>query len=710
MLFPVMQIQALEALPEASSPQNPGYVVFYTGHCAERVGIKVAGGRETSVQGLSGLVHQAERSVEPVLAKCPNAQEIVVDVRSNQTPTLASYFSLSRADNWKPSSPLSKGELKSLLESEGYQAFAGPRPIYSVAYWRFVDNRFDVFYGNDLENRMVATHVEKSSDEYRLRGQIFDLGYNESGRVCTASREGYALWGSFTLTVSSKLASLPMSINWCGETQQPGDSETTEFFALGYNLSLDATLADLRTKLASSSRLIVSENTEGPREALIDREFYRVYATQDDLCSAPEFDVIYRVNHERRNSIFSGQYEKAISNVLGALTSRRCGEAKQFTVNAYSAGDVQRWDSITFAYSSRAAASEEVPFRVARRTSSDAAKAHEAYLAANLFGLCEGPFCALPGGRYLNAIYRGDLAIVRQIDGLHREGVYDYLQRSKAALGLGNVSAAIDPSYDVNKVQLLRQVANKYMHAYGTWGEACLDPGFQKQHYEYTTPVVIETDEYGTTTSGGITFEADYTLNPEFFPLRDKLATYRGAKNSNDPSNLEVKGAIYRGIVELTRTGNCRDKTVKEFERQLRALTEAVLTNPGATPPTDAVRPPKPPRIVADPFRPMENKKGQAIAWNAPASMPKIAKGAGRDAPRPMNQQQRMQKMNEEMQAGQQKLEKDMAAIQSRVAEAQKQGKSQAELMQMMMSGQQEMMQLQQKFQEEMQRIQMRYQ
>lgn len=709
-LFVASQARAVEVLTEASSANPQEYLVLYTGHCAPRVGMKVISGRQASDASVDGLVIQASQSVKHLLAKCPQLEEVHVDVRSSQTPTLASYFTMAAANGWAPSDSLSNGELKSLLEDADYQAFAGPRPIYSKAYWRFARGRFDVVYGNDLENRMVATHVERGASDYRLKGQVYDLGYNESGLSCASSREGYALWGSFSMTVSTQLASLPISIKWCAEADGAGKVEDTEFFALSYGASLAPTIQTLSAQFAGAASLIDVSDEANAREPLIDREFYRVYATQDDICTSPEFDVIYRVNHERRDSVFAGDYQKSVSNIVSTLASRRCGSASRFVVNAYSQGDTEPWDQITFTFDNSAGA---IPFRVARRNASAAAEAFDAFLEANRFGPCEGPFCELSGGRYLNAVYRGDLDVVKQIDALHREALYAYINKSKTQLGLdGRLDGLFDPSFDVNKIQLLEQVANKYMHAYGLWGDDCLDPGSQEKRYEYTTPVIIETDEYGTSTSGGITFDATYTLNPEFFPLRDKLASYRGAKTSDDPSNLEVKGSIYRGVVELNKSDDCRSAQVKEFERQLRVLTEALLQRPGITPPTDAVRPPEPERIVGPAFTASANAATASVTWNAPAALPSMptATSSGERPARPMNEQQRMAKMGEEMTAAQNKLEADMTAIQTDMAKAQRQGASPQKLMQMMQASQATMMQLQQEFQKEMARIQQRYQ
>lgn len=709
----------LVQLPEASGPQ--GYVVVFTGHCAERVGLKVMSGRRKKAVGIPELVQHAEQSVEYVLAICPQVQDIVGDVRISQNPMAAMYFTMSRAGGWKVEKQIRSGELHSLLEGAGYQTFAGPRPIYSKGYWRLDNGRLDAVYGNDLENRMVATHVERyGSDDYRVRGQIYDLGYNQSGIACESSRKGYALWGSVTLTVSAKLSAIPIAIKWCAEASDNSKTVDSEFFELPWYGSAstkpDSTAQVLSAAFGTMPGVIDVSATTGLREPLIDRELYQVYATTGDFCSDFEFDLVYRVNHQRRASLFNGKFDQSVSNIVGTLAGRRCGEAKRFAVNNYSAGDPERWDRVEYEYISNAGSNIEIPYRVSRRIKSTRAQASNQKTMDLQFGTCEGPFCELPGGRYLNAIYSGDLVVVRQIDGLHQAALNRVVQGQKARLGGGVLAQAYDSLFDPTTQQMLMQVANKYMHAYEMWGDSCFDPGADTKRYSYTTPVVIETDEYGTTTSGGETFETTYTLNAEFFPLRDQLATYKGAKRSDDPANLEVKGSIFKGIVELTQTGDCRSPEVKQLEKQLRAMTSEVQRNPGALPPTDAVRPPRIEQIVAPGFAPISSASGLEVAWNAPVPLPEFAgaetAGAGATGsaqPRLMNQQERMEKANQEMIAAQTKYQDELAAVQLRAAQAAKAGRSQAEMMKMMQEGQAEMMRLQQEFQQEMARIRQKY-
>lgn len=713
-VFMLTDASAVEPLPRASGSR--GHVVYFTGACAERVGIKILGGRGADGDDTAALVRHAQESVQELLERCPQTREILADVRSSKNRGVQTYFTMSRANGWQAEGMTGIGEIQSLLENAGYRVFVGPRPNYSKAYWRLENGRFDAVYGNDLENRMVATYIERRSpDDYRIRGQVYELGYNESGVTCDSSREGYALWGSFTMTVALKFDAMPIAINWCAKNDEPGKTASTDFLDQPWYGSPSSkpasTVEQLIERLSAEQGVINSGDTRLAREPLIDREFYRLFATKPDFCKHREFDLIYRVNHERRGSVFNEKFDQSVSNIVDTFAGRRCGPAPRFTVNNYSAGDPDSWDSIEYEFISNASVDVAVPFRVKNRKASARAKAFDQLLANQQFGPCEGPFCEFSGGRYLNAIYRGDLDVVRQIDGLHQAALDRFKERQAAMLGGGFLAQAYDVVIDTKQQQMLRQVANKYMHAYGMWGDACLDPGAETKAYKYTTPVVIETNEYGATTSGGITIETTYTNNSDFFPLRNKLASYRGAKRSDDPANLDVKGPVFKGIVSLTQSGDCRSPEVKQFERELRRLTEEVLSSPGALPPTDAVSPPALERIIGPAFAPVIAENAPSVPWNAPVPLPTVSqvKDAGGAPARPMNQEERMAKANQEMLAAQKEFEDRSNAIGLRTAQAAKAGSSQAEVMKLMQEGQAEMLKLQQQMQEEVFRIQQKY-
>ena len=339
--------QAVEELVEATAIAPAEYAVFYTGFCAERVGLKLISVARGGERDVEGLIKKAEASVPHLLKRCPGVEEIVADVRSRRDPTNAAYFTMRRADNWNPKATITSVELRSVLDAAGYRVVAGPRPLYAKAYWRLEKERFELVYGNDLENRMVATHfARQGAGEYRIRGQLYELGYSESGRRCDTSREGYPLWGVFTMEVSADLQALPITIDWCAGVDGAAFRETTELFELPWPGAVsgrqESTPLLLGRALSNASSTINAEPARdgGSRPPLIDREYYRVYATQPDLCTQLQFDVVYRVNHERRDSVFSGSYTRAISNVVGSLVSRRCGSASRFVVNAYEVGDV----------------------------------------------------------------------------------------------------------------------------------------------------------------------------------------------------------------------------------------------------------------------------------------------------------------------------------------------------------------------------------
>ncbi|MEL6869371.1 MAG: hypothetical protein AAFO81_06185 [Pseudomonadota bacterium] len=701
-MMTAVAVSAPAVAVEQLTPVNPGFMLNYPGVCSSRIALQAIGRLARGQDALPALIGEAEQAVDKLVAKCPDVQTIAVSARDARARD-AALFTMSRANQWRVEHYTTLSGLESVLSQAGYQAAAGPRPYFAKAWWRVENGRFEAVYGHDLDNRLVATHIERADSGYNLRGQFYDSGFHESQRQCDDEREGYRLWGSFAMSVSTDNQALPMTIKWCAAANESGDNAVTELWDLPSNgaANTGSVVAALDAALSTQSNIIQStEGRSGP-ELLIDREMFRVFVARQPLCKTREVDLVYRINHEARGSLFPGDYDDSIANTVSDLLGRRCGEILKFRVNAYSAGDEVPWDTTEYRYRRN---SGEIPYQGVTVFQSEAAQDHRQAMAKQSFGPCSGAFCEYPGGRYLNAIYRGDLSIVRQIDALHREALAAFKQSQLELAGrmLGDAAAKIyDTVAQPGQVQLLPVVANKYMHAYGMWGDACLDPGAVTQPYRYVTPTVIETDEYGTTTSGGLVIETTYTNNPEFFPLRDKLASHKGANRSDDPANLAVKGAIFKGIVAMTKSGDCRSAEVKQFERNLRQLTETVMDNPGVEPPTASVRAFAPPPVIKPPFVPVAQTAGTTVAWNAPAPLPALpAKDAPRASKQPVPaaaQDPRLAGM-----AAMQKYEERMIAAQQPLLKARERGASQEELAQLTRQAQQEMQEALRLYQQEL--------
>jgi hypothetical protein len=324
-----------------------------------------------------------------------------------------------------------------------------------------------------------------------------------------------------------------------------------------------------------------------------------------------------------------------IGPLLRRVAHEHCAEPLTATLANYSLGADEAWDRMTFQFrpiQPSALGGDENYLQVLDHFYGAGAEAHAALVDANLLGpACEAePFCHLAGGRYLNAIYRGDLDAIRQMDHIYAESATLSQSLSFSEAGRNDrVTQVVAGVLNMTESQLLSEAANKYLHAYAAWGENCLDPGSKPYTFEHTDTVIVETDAFGVVTrSGGTHYEATYTLNPEFFPLRDRIGSYYGAADSDDPFNRPGKALVFSGIVEMKREYDCRSPEVKQFERQLLALTNRVLSDPGTTPPTQANLPPRPEGILLGSFPQVPVAAAalsNPIARSLPLALPRVA-------------------------------------------------------------------------------------
>ncbi|MEQ8206151.1 MAG: hypothetical protein RIA65_08255, partial [Woeseia sp.] len=562
-----------------------------------------------------------------------------------------------------PTEIASNDALVDALIGAGYLPGNGPTNVSRQAFVKYNDGRLDVIYGNNFDGRMVASYFEKKMMEgaepprlshYTVRGHWYEPGNEQAGGQCAESREGYPLWGSFSMAVYPSMNRMSTQRKSCVDHDEEGKSESGALADLGihdygkYGLEpfkLAKILSDQIGAAGSFTATADSQEYARTRQPLYASDKLRLYARRPDLCSHLRFDAVYRVNSEQRDGEFDGNYTRMLGRLLRRVANEQCENPLSASVDNYSLGDTENWDRMSFQFRPirpSPLGGDENYLQLLDHSNGPRANAHDAWLAANLLGpaCTDGPFCSLPGGRYLNAIYRGDLNGIRQMDHIYAEEKREYLRRQMPSGEANNpIIDMFNAVLDADEIQLLREAANKYLYSYPAWGESCLDPGWQARTYEYTAPVIIETDEWGATTrSGGEHYEATYTLNPEFFPLRDRIAGYGGADDSDNPLNRPAKSQVFLGIVEMKRGYDCRSSEVKQFERQLRVLTNNVLEQPGTTPPTTANLPPVAPKAMAAAFPPVPSAPAVAssrISINAPVKLPTVAATVSIETKRP---------------------------------------------------------------------------
>lgn len=657
-------------LPEAAQASGygatrVGYSLAYSGACGEVVGASINYSSRTAVgDALPEALQYARDSVRHLLARCADAQTIVVDLRGRPTsPPLFYRFEMHRGDDWAPTRLARNVDIAEALLESGYLPMQGPLPVSRHSYVRWQNGRLDFIYGNRLESRMAATHVEKKMmtgaspprvSHYVVRGDWYELGNERPDGSCPVSREGYALWGSFSMTVSASANRIEVQRRRCAGHQSDARSESIvlsdlrlgDLQKLGIEpFHIGASLAEGFEATGNFAADSTGEAFARARRPLHATDSLRIYPRAPDLCTHRDLDAFYRINSERRDDAFGGNYTRTIGTLARRIINERCAEPSIVSVTNYRHGDPEPWDRMTFQIRPERPApfgGDQNYLRLIDHFPGEAARAHEAWLQRNVLGpaCTDGVFCELPGGRYLNAVYRGDLNAIRQMDHLYAQSVNRYVG---TAMPQGESNNPINQVFggflNAPEIQLLEDAANKYLYSYAAWGESCLDPGAQARTFVHVEPVVVETDEWGvTTTSGGERYEATYTVNPEFFGLRDRVGSYRGARNSDDVRNLPEKSQVYAGIVGMKRSYGCRSTEVKEFERQLRELTARVLDDPGTTPPSAANRPPQVQRTQAAAFPEMptvQAVESTGIRTAAPTDLPNVAAPAVVETRRP---------------------------------------------------------------------------
>ncbi len=169
----------------------------------------------------------------------------------------------------------------------------------------------------------------------------------------------------------------------------------------------------------------------------------------------------------------------------------------------------------------------------------------------------KGPFYSLPGGEFLDAIYRNDKEEIE--DG----SLYSWDE--------------IPPS-----VSMVIFVANKYMYAYQfNWNKCCTPPK-NSDKISKTFSVTIQEKKYENLygmdmgSVPGWTSSAHYIVPKEFSFLLDKLGHNMGsdvmelaARRFKWGSVLEV----FKGIDQLQKDYDCDSIEIKQFEKNLISLT-----------------------------------------------------------------------------------------------------------------------------------------
>jgi hypothetical protein len=191
---------------------------------------------------------------------------------------------------------------------------------------------------------------------------------------------------------------------------------------------------------------------------------------------------------------------------------------------------------------------------------------------------CDGNFCGLSGGVYLNAIYNNDLALVKRLD-----SSLNAQFRKKTG---GMLAFAENITGKKQDMSLLPVLADTYIVEDGK-GYA---PSLQcykdavKKTITHTNPTYDVWDHRGMYdgVAGGEVSRYSYIIRPELMSLCDKVCDHLGG--AGERSAVRSLGHIganntLQGVVEMVKKFPCESKDMLKFEQNLRIMTEQYFEN-----------------------------------------------------------------------------------------------------------------------------------
>lgn len=599
-------VSATELIPEATQSGGQGqqqyrYQLWYSGICAEHIGVDVGYSGRQSLTDITDNLHQYVKDSLPILMqRCPQAR--VIHVEASGKPRDQYRFLLSKDSGWSVSNTYWVSELAADYARQGFEYFSSAP--FRHAVMKLQDSQLLGHYGPRLQHHFISTGFEKHMlpdaqparvHYLAVKGYWYQLSAGVRSTACAESRDGYGYWGSYIMRFYPGQNSVSMDRKACAEFADKGKGDKVRFAtpmpsqAKGWGVTdrksvqlLYASLEALNISPVGG----VQKLTRSDRKPLYESDLLTIYPTSDDWCLERRLDAVYKVDSASRDREFGGNYARNIAGHVYQLVKEYCQENPLTgSVNNYQQGEQDYWDQMSFQFRPQQSQSltpaSGYP-KLITHNKSQSAKQHQAYLQANHLGpACQGaPFCELPGGRYLNAIYRGDVATVKEIDALYVKEFYR--ERLGASVGSGNpfkdIFGGIVGDLNTKELLLTGDAVNKYMYVYKDWPQSCLEPGAESKVFEYTTPVVVETDPWGMThRSGGDYYKATYITNPEFFTLRDRVGSAYGSQRSDNPWLVTSKHLVFKGLVEMKQSYDCKSQDVKIFEQNLIRISTQLL-------------------------------------------------------------------------------------------------------------------------------------
>lgn len=190
----------------------------------------------------------------------------------------------------------------------------------------------------------------------------------------------------------------------------------------------------------------------------------------------------------------------------------------------------------------------------------------------------EGPFKGLPGEAYLNAVYHGDLKLVRKADKNYAASLKKlYLLATNNNPGaLGNVITQAFLSINIHD-----SISAKYLFQYEKRFASCLREDAEIFGIEEKVPGIVASNMLGIELwrTNGFSNIYTYKINTEFAPVFRQVGTMKPEAmalinfflNSGQP---DYRLQVVKGVEQILQTFECNDPVIKQFEANLQALYE----------------------------------------------------------------------------------------------------------------------------------------
>ncbi len=293
-------------------------------------------------------------------------------------------------------------------------------------------------------------------------------------------------------------------------------------------------------------------------------------------------NLVYRVPHAERGELFLEQYGDLGTTVIEPLVkAQKCWP--DVTVYLFREGETEHWDALRFRQVEVAGISPTYRFGVSERIPGPGAQARiddfEEQAARLAWGgaACDGPFCDLPGGVYLQAVYDADVETLRGFD----TSVNAHIQR-RYVDAFASLTEALTGEEARARFSLLVALSDTYLHAYQSgYANSCPD-GLIDVESRLRLETYDLYSQYGMYMGqgGGEVYTAHYRVKPSLMPLCERICDHFGGRTSRWIVNhLGHHGAelTMAGLAAMPERFACDDPVVLRFERNLATLTGAYL-------------------------------------------------------------------------------------------------------------------------------------